>query len=377
MSKKFKIGVTGDNHFHHNAVPTARMVSNFNHYIIPYIKLLDMFVINGDFFDKLVAHDSKDVHLIQLLIVAIIKECIIHNVKLRVLKGTPSHDNDQCQHFVTLYEALQTHYHKPIDFKYHDTLTIEHIEPFGHCMFMPDKFGTDPNDAYDRLITLMGKLNVIKLDYAFMHGAFEFQLPYVHEKFPVHHNSDKYLDLVNGYIFINHVHTRMIYDRIVMPGSTERLSQGDEISKGWIIYSYDESAINQHDIQFIENKGTTPFITLEFQDEPLSDIIKHVDEVVTPLKIPGYIRLKVPDGHPLLTYLKPIRDRHPTFVFTVDVIKEKPISKDPFKLTNKRVVQHVDRTTLNAMVLKRIEDHEPFEHINKVKIILNEIRDSL
>ena len=78
-----------------------------------------------------------------------------------------------------------------------------------------------------------------KVDYAVMHGQFDYQLPKHITGMP-RHDSQKYLDIVKHYIFIGHIHTHSVYDRIIAQGSFDRLTHGQEEPKGYVVSIVDD-----------------------------------------------------------------------------------------------------------------------------------------
>ena len=353
-----RIGCIGDVHLACLTLAVDVMISRLIRHFVRYIKTLDMLVINGDWYDRPIPHDSREAHAISILNSLIIRECAKHDVVLRVMRGTPGHDGDQCQNFVTLYEALKLHMEEleqTLDFKYHDTLTIETIDGIGSCLFLPDKFGSCPSDAYDQIYQKLQALKMEQVDFIFLHGGFEYQLPYSSEAHPSHHDSEAYLDITRNRLFNNHIHTPSIHDRLLGPGSFDRIRHGEEHPKGWLIYEYDEKDPINGEAIFMENKEASLFKTLHITDNSIDAAAEQIDVIIGEGYKNGFIRLIVPESHPLLKHLKPLQQRYKSFVIKVEKSSLKKIkANDIFGF--KPVVRSItlDRMTLPKLVLDSI-----------------------
>src|SRR5690606_24238089 len=97
------------------------------------------------------------------------------DVAVRVLEGTPSHDREQSKRFVVINESVGK---IGADLVYIDELSIRYEERFDmNLLFVPDELNHDPNITLAQVQELMAERNLEKVDFAFMHGQFEYQLP--------------------------------------------------------------------------------------------------------------------------------------------------------------------------------------------------------
>ena len=91
----------------------------------------------GDVFDTLLELNSDDVREIKYWVSSLLKFCAAHDITLRVLEGTPSHDWTQSSTFITTANILNL---DNLDLKYIDKVEIEYIEKYNiHVLYIPDE----------------------------------------------------------------------------------------------------------------------------------------------------------------------------------------------------------------------------------------------
>ena len=122
QSKKIKWLSISDIHLGNLRTPADFILANlrrelFDTNIIP---TLDLLIIAGDLFDRLLEYNHPSATNILLFIDKLMILCSTHNVKLRVLEGTPSHDNKQN----IIFDALYATGNYSCDMKYFDSRTI-------------------------------------------------------------------------------------------------------------------------------------------------------------------------------------------------------------------------------------------------------------
>lgn len=133
--------------------------------------------------------------------------CSERNIILRILEGTPSHD----WHQVKILDTILANNHIKLDYKYIDTIYIEHIPNLDNIGYIPDE-GSDAS-THSVFKNYMKDNNVYSLDFTYYAWIlFKYQIPQLVNQ---GHNEQDYLDLVKGYICIGYVHTPSVYDRIL------------------------------------------------------------------------------------------------------------------------------------------------------------------
>ena len=101
---KIKYMVVSDIHFGSNKNKTTNIANNLLNYLyvnVKIIKDLDVFILAGDVYDRLLSMASLDNIIAMECLTKLCMFCKLHNIKLRILEGTPSHDNKQCKVFST------------------------------------------------------------------------------------------------------------------------------------------------------------------------------------------------------------------------------------------------------------------------------------
>lgn len=253
-----------DVHLNHSRVPTEHILKNLRQVIFHDVAFskLDAIFIGGDLFDQITQLPDEVVDPIELWGVELLRACAKHNVILRILEGTPSHDRGQSRIIAKLNRILNI----GADCRYVETLSIERIDSLDiTVLYVPDEWRLDPADTWSDVQGLLSKHQLEQVDYAVMHGCFEFQLP-PHLNLPTH-RSDLYLKIVKRYISIGHHHVPRFYKRIFAQGSFDRLAHGEEHPKGLVIVKdAGHPELVGDEITFVENKGAMPHVTFKVDE---------------------------------------------------------------------------------------------------------------
>ena len=105
---------------------TERLVSNLISYFNinkKQISKSDVLVLDGDTFDKILQTTSLEYKLAVQFVSYLVQYCKLYNIKLRILEGTPSHDNKQME---AISEAVGGFGN--IDYKYISNIQIEYMK---------------------------------------------------------------------------------------------------------------------------------------------------------------------------------------------------------------------------------------------------------
>lgn len=319
---KIKYLVLSDIHLGHNINKTENIINNLNKYFEMYSKKfkdLDMIIIAGDVFDKLLVNSGNDYILSVKWLTDLILYCQRNNIVLRILEGTPSHDWKQMKSISSIIEKLEL----KLDYKYIDTLTIEHIDRFKlNILYIPDEYKIKASDTYKEVLKLMKKNKLTQVDLAIMHGQFNYQLPFQLES---SHNEEDYLSIVKYYIHIGHIHTSSINNRILAQGSFDRLAHAEEENKGGMLIQLDTEKENSY--EFLINTNSMIFKTIKFKKETLEEIIKKLD--IELKKLPGGSNIRITSEHEefLSKNVDAIKKRYPNLNIKYERNKNKSIKK--------------------------------------------------
>lgn len=297
MNKTLKIASISDIHLGHKKNDTSFIISNLDKAFPDTSETadLDMIVLVGDVFDSLLMLPGAYVPEIDRWINRLLRLCKKHDIVLRVLEGTPSHDWKQSERFAVINEVANIQ----CDLKYVKELSIEYIDKFDiHVLYIPDEWdGNNPDNTYNQVLNAMKARDIDKVDFAFMHGQFEYQLAEV-AKAPKH-DSNKYLDIVTKLIFIGHVHTYSTNQRIIAQGSFDRIAHGEEGPKGHVRAVVNPD--NSYQITFVENKSARQFISVDCLHDNLEDTIKQVEKIANTLPDDSFIRIICSKQNPVVS----------------------------------------------------------------------------
>lgn len=306
-----------DIHLGNRRNPTQEKIAKLNAAIsdCPEIAALDYIFIAGDTYDNNLNHSSDEVIDIDIWIAGLLRLCKKHNIKLRVLLGTRSHDHRQPRRFMAInyFAAINA------DLQYIDEIKIVQEDGIS-ILYVPDDVDRDTDKIFHQVKSKMMEQGLQKVDLAIMHGQFEHQLPAV-VKAPKH-NADKYLSIVNHYIFIGHVHVYSTYDRIVAQGSFDRDSHGEESPKGHVRFEINYKT-QERRLKFVINKDAKIFKTLKIKQKDLTESMEYIQKQIAG-KIPdgSYVRLVTPKDHPIHANLVQVMRLFPLITFTINQAEE-------------------------------------------------------
>lgn len=269
---------------------------------------LDIIFICGDVFDGLLSLPDDAVTEVDTWIAFLIYVCAKHDILLRILEGTPSHDWKQSERFLTLAKVLQ----QPVDIEYVKELSIEYIERFDiNVLYVPDEWESSTDKTLSQVKAMVRAKGLDKVDYAIMHGSFSYQLP-ENVKSPKH-DPEEYLNLVRDLIFIGHIHVHSRYKRILAQGSFDRLSHGEEEPKGHLRVTVRDG---NHFIKFVENKNAKIFKSIDCSFLSLEDTIDRIDSVVFGLPDNSHVRVIGNSENPIFTNINMLVKRYPLLVWS-------------------------------------------------------------
>jgi hypothetical protein len=274
-----KILFASDLHFGVPDVCQEDMANAFRAVIFPRLGNTDILFLNGDFFDRIVIFDSAGFDPVYDLILDLFRLCEQHRVHLRILQGTFEHDRTQCQRFLTFYKNT----HATFPFHFADFIQLEEITIRSRhlrILYVPDSlpYGSS-EEAVDAIHGVMMEKGWDKVDYACMHGFFEFTFPKnISHANRVIFREDQF-PFVRKMIDVGHVHQHRVSGKVISNGSFDRHCHGDEDPKGAIsVLDYPDHYV----AQFIENTNAAPFHSFVFGPEATTD--DYVDTITSYLQ---------------------------------------------------------------------------------------------
>lgn len=303
---KLEIASISDVHLGNNRVPARDTIASLDREFPANDRLaiLDIVFIGGDLFDRLLNLPDDAVSEIKMWMARFLRRCKRFDVVVRVLEGTPSHDWKQNRIFVEINEMAEI----GCDLKYHSILEIDRIERFGiDVLYVPDEWEFETDDTWKQVCGLLNEKGLDKVDFAIMHGAFDYQLP-SHVQAPTH-DEDRYLSIVRHYILIGHIHRHLPKGRIIPNGSFDRLAHGEQEDKGYVRLTVRKDG--DDDIVFMPNSHAKRFDTVDCSGMEIADALKAVEKVCNELPDDSYIRIKANRDDPVVGGLSSLKDRYP------------------------------------------------------------------
>lgn len=350
ISEPLRIAVLSDIHLGHRRTLTAKIIESLETALPDNAETaaLDVIFLSGDVFDDLITlNNDSVVWATEFWITKLLRMCAKYDIALRVLEGTPGHDWKQSKMFPKLKELTGI----DVDLEYVDTLCIRHIERYGiSVLYVPDEWDTSTENTLNQVRDLLRAQGLTKVDFAVMHGQFNFQLPAA-AKAPKH-QEQAYLELVKHLIFIGHDHTHKRFERIYVPGSIERLKHLEEGPKGHLRATVWPSG--EYDIEFRENLNAQRYVTVQCQAD-LESTLRYLDDLTNELPPGSYIRVSGPIGHPIFYSTDELVRRWPLYHWSKDVcgevVAETVIEDESVEFTPITIT----KDNISDLVLNRLE----------------------
>lgn len=284
----YKLLVIGDIHFGY--YPAELLYKEFKLVINNITKDIDVVFIAGDYFDTKLSLSSKHSIYAIKTFCDILDKCEQTNTKLRMIRGTASHDPEN--QLVNLSSIAKF---SKVDFKLYLTVGEEELFPDFNVLYVPEEYMENKDEYYKEFFNK-------KYQCIIGHGMFE-ETNYVTnktlnmKKYPVF-NSAFIEKICDGPIIFGHIHkSQKIRNRIMYTGSFTRSRYGEEEDKGFIISTY-ETENNSTDFKFIVNDKATKFDTVSILDTSeifsllLNEQIQFIKEMISTYK-KDKLRIKI------------------------------------------------------------------------------------
>jgi hypothetical protein len=328
--EKLKLAYTGDIHLGMPSVSTDEIIEKLYKYCVcsKVFSVINMFVIGGDLFDILLKTNSPEYSSVVKFAYRVLDLARLHNVVVRVLEGTPSHDNKQSKVFEDIAMSMNKS-ENVVDFKYVQDLSIEFLPKFGlTALYVPDEWRDDCAITFEQVLQKMQEMGLDKVDYAFMHGQFEYQLPDVVKPHLLHKEND-YAKIIKKACFISHIHTHTEKNFIYAPGSFDRLRHGEPEDKGFFIA---EDTCVGVDVEFVVNVDAFKFVTLNCNHDDIADSLAYIQAKLNKLKPGARINIVTSTSSALYKNQKVLSNKFLGYHFTVNVKENKSKNKKSLSL---------------------------------------------
>lgn len=197
-------------------------------------------------------------------------------------------------------------------------MSIEYIEKYDlHLLCIPDEKNTSDEVTYRQVRDLMQSRALEKVDFALMHGFFDFQVPVGQVR--RFHDSEAYRAIIRYLGFIGHDHTFQQRGNLIVQGSPDRQRHGMEEDKGFV------RAIVHRDgtfhAKFEVNEHAMVFKTVEV-DEDVDVATAQVRDLCDRHHLHSHIRIAARKAHPLLAAIDTFQAQYPFVRFSKKILDE-------------------------------------------------------
>ncbi len=333
LTKAFRYLNLSDLHLGNMKNKSTNIIHNLLTYFEENHKLfitLDMIILNGDIYERLLPTSSVDAVAVMEYLCNLVNFCQKYNVKLRIVNGTPSHDANQIDMFTITLKTLGVN----VDYRYMNDISIEYLEEFNlNLLYIPDEIRDTTITTHDDVLKLMVDRNISKVDIAFIHGHFGFQLPGI--ILDTSHIEEDYLNIVTHYIHVAHIHKPMFYKRILGNGSFDRLAHGEEEKKGGIVVFLNPNG--EDSFIFIENKHAMYFKTIFIETRDFIEALEQLRSSIKNVPIGHHIRLVIDKDNPLVNNYQDFKAKlhhYQVILKKIDKDKKEDIMLLETKITN-------------------------------------------
>lgn len=356
-----------DLHLGHHQTPTVHIIKSLMAALPDNTETaeLDIIFLAGDVFDRLLTYADDCVFEIHCWIVDLLRLCKKYDILLRVLEGTPSHDNRQSRWFVELNESA----HINADLAYFDSLAVEYIARFDmHVLYIPDEYSATCEITKQLVIEKLASMGLDQVDYTVMHGAFPHQLPSTIDQRSVHDPS-YYLSITREAVVIGHVHFYSQYEWIYAGGSLERLRHNEEGPKGHLRIRRMDTGIQAY---FVENRNAMCYVTVLLTDRNETDAKIALDEQVAVLKAGDYIRVKCRKSDAGLAMMPSYIGRHHALNWGYTEVKDKGDERDLIDERIELLTTPINSGNIASLLLERVARNNP-HHYDRSVLLLEEV----
>lgn len=240
-----------------NEIPN--IINEYNH--------LNMIVIEGDLFDRVIKMTEPSSNYVLKFITELCELSIEYNFYIRLIQGTKSHDNNQLNNF----NHLEIKY--PL-FKMYKTVNEEKIiinnKEF-HILYLPESYPEDYSKYYKDYFDK-------NYDMIFGHGMIDFVAftgnEDINKKIKRNesvHSVDKLSSICKYFCIFGHIHDFKNYkneDKIMYVGSFERFSFADQEDKGFLLTRIDVEN-EETEVIFYENENASKYKIIDISDYDL------------------------------------------------------------------------------------------------------------
>lgn len=311
-----------DIHFGCVANSSEKVIAGLEKKLTPaYLKDVNIVYIGGDVFERGLPTNHPDIPHIVSWQRRFLARCGRLGIIVIIIEGTPSHDRKQSHLFTAINDAASDE--DKCELYYVTEVDILFIPKYGiNVLCVPDEKNTSDDITLKQVKDMMATRAIDKVDFAVMHGFFDFQVPA--GRTTRYHDSKAYLELVRYLIWIGHDHTFRKYDRIIVQGSPDRQRHGMEEDKGFVYTTVYKNGT--YKATFEVNQYAMVFKTVTV-DSRVDVATREVHSTCDSIGGHGHVRIAANHDHPVLGALDSFRVKYPFIKFSKLVLDEAPKSE--------------------------------------------------
>lgn len=317
---KLKYLVISDIHLGHRRTSTQSIVDNLDKMLdTPTLSTVDILFLAGDVFDRLLSFGSSEAIAATNWVIRLLQRCVQTNTMVRVLEGTTSHDYAQSSIFKTVATMMES---TSLDMRYVNSLSIEYIAKYDiNVLYVPDNWRTTADEVWTDVQGVLTTHGLERVDICIMHGGFEFQLPVVQKDT---HDSDKYQKIVKYALSAGHIHIPNQKGKILVQGSSDRLSHNEEHAKGCMRIGLHPNGVIY---SFIKNPNPKVYKTILVSGLSIEEVYAKL-EALPDYPMDSYIRLRLNKTDPIAIAMRTLAERWPQYNWSSVDDKEGETTQD-------------------------------------------------
>jgi hypothetical protein len=218
-------------------------------------------------------------------------------------------------------------------------------------LYIPDEWRHNCDDTYIECVNLLAQNKVDKVDYAFIHGQFDYQLGDIIPD-RLKHKVSNFEKIIRKKVFCNHIHNYSEHGIVIAPGSIERLSQAEQTDKGFVIFKDNKDGC---DATFIINTNSVKHHTLNINISNTQEAIEYIKEKIKKLRVVDgdCIRIKCNQDNPIRYSVKELQSNWPNINFNVEVKTKKTIT-DSKKEVKKHNMMTINKQSLPTLLREQM-----------------------
>lgn len=311
---------------------------------IELFKNIDLVIIDGDYYDSKLLLNSDSAVFSTYWMHKLITACEQNGVKkIRIIKGTKEHDNEQLDTFKG-FEKEDGY------FKIFNINTVEETLPGLKCIYCPDE-NINHKDYVNINID-----NILEYaDIGFFHGSFDIVLPDIvvqlSEESSINNLIFEYKfwsKFIKGPLIAGHWHNGQEIDSLIYLGSYDRWAFGEPEPKGFGFIQFDTET-NRYFYKKIINNNAKQYITYNIDTSIMKDLEEYKNlflSIDNLLKDRGDIKVRIIIN---ITDEKPSNDSYITSVreYFINNKQVKIIVKNKIHIKNKKSLQQQNKNMID------------------------------